>query len=375
MKVIHIMANNSSVPYFNWFAEEVKRYPEIEFIFIAMHSSKPQMLEDMKQRGCVCHWIPFDYSKRKSDMILACFRLFRLFFKLKPDVVHTHLFDDSLPGLIAARLAGVKKRVITKQDTTFHWNYAPQWVWADKFNNWNATHIHAVASENKKFILENEKADARKVFLVRNGFPFELMTNSTPEQERQLKDKYNLENRFVIGTVARLIEWKGHKLILEAAKALVEKYPKILFLWAGSGDKEYMEELDKIIGDYGLANHVLMTGQLSRVLMPAFYKNLKIYLHPALNEPFGFAISEALMNGVPVIATRTGSTDLIEHMVEGYILKAGSSDDIAQALENFLSHENEIMEMAHKGRDHAIKYLQFKRMMDEHIDMYKSTVN
>ena len=170
-----MMANNPSVPYFKWFAEEVRNHPELKFTFVAMCRDKPIMIEEMKERGCDCVWIEFNPKSRKSGMIKAFFELVKLFRKLKPDVVHTHLFDDSFPGLLAAKIAGVKKRVITKQDTTFHWYYAPKWVWADRFNNRNATHIIAVTEENKQFILESERADPKKVHRIHNGFPFVLM--------------------------------------------------------------------------------------------------------------------------------------------------------------------------------------------------------
>ena len=38
MHVIHIMANNNTVPYFTWFAEGVKRYPDVRFSFIILYS-------------------------------------------------------------------------------------------------------------------------------------------------------------------------------------------------------------------------------------------------------------------------------------------------------------------------------------------------
>src|SRR5438128_103301 len=127
MHIVHIMANNSSAPYFNWFAEQIHSYPTCKFTFIAMYPTKPQMLEDMRQRGCDCYWVPFDNNNRKKEMLMVIPKLFKLFKLLKPDAINTHLFDDSLPALFAARFAGIKKRVITKVDTTFDLYYAMKW--------------------------------------------------------------------------------------------------------------------------------------------------------------------------------------------------------------------------------------------------------
>jgi hypothetical protein len=152
MKIVFVIANNSSVPYFKWFAERSAKNKEHQFCFVMLHSESPDMIVDAAQWGCECYWIPFNNEKRKSSMISSFFKLYQLFKKLKPDVVHSHLFDDSLPTLLAARLAMVRKRVITKQDTTFHYFYAPKWVIADKFNNWNATDLIPVSKEAEDFI-------------------------------------------------------------------------------------------------------------------------------------------------------------------------------------------------------------------------------
>lgn len=374
MHVIHIMANNSSVPYFNWFAEEVHKHEDVKFSFIAMYPTKPQMLEDMKERGCDCYWVKYDDKKRKRGMVVAFFNLFQLFLKLKPDVVHCHLFDDSLPGLLAARIARIKKRIITKQDTTYHYYYAPKWVYLDRFSNFNATHIHAVADKNKEFIIDIEKAKSEKVHLIRNGFPFDKMTASRQEYIDEFKQKFKLNNRFVIGTVARLIEWKGHPLIIEAAKKLVEQYPNILFIWAGSGDSYYRQNvLEKKINEYGLNNHIIFADWIERTKIPSFYKCLNLYLHPAINEPFGFAISEALMNGIPIAATRTGSTDLVEHKINGFILKESSINSIIESVTYYIENAENASIIANRGCDLAKKNLLFNRMLMEHLALYANT--
>jgi glycosyltransferase involved in cell wall biosynthesis len=367
MHVIQMMANNPSVPYFKWFAEEVRNHPELKFTFVAMCRDKPIMIEEMKDRGCDCVWIEFNPKSRKSGMIKAFFELVKLFKKLKPDVVHTHLFDDSFPGLLAAKIAGVKKRVVTKQDTTFHWYYAPKWVWADRFNNRNATHIIAVTDENKKFILESERADPKKVHRIHNGFPFDLMTSQTEETRRKFTEKYDLQDKIVIGTVSRLIEWKGHKHIVAAAEKLVPKYPQLRFLFVGFGSEE--DNLRKMIAEKNLQEHVILTDWIQRPEMPSMYGVMDIYLHSAKYEPFGFVLVEAMFNGVPVVSTETGSAnDSIRHRENGYIVSYENMGDLAGGVEFMI--ENDRKEIGNKGKETALQMFQFKTMFDNYKNLY-----
>ena len=373
MHIVFVIANNSSVPYFKWFAEKATEAKNYRFTFVALHSEIPEMINDVKKFGWKCYWIKFNNTKRKSNMIKAFFSLYKLFKEIKPDVVHSHLFDDSLPTLFAARLAGIKKRVITKQDTTFHYYYAKKWMIADKFNNWNATHIHAVATENMKFIIEKEKALEQKVHLVRNGFRYDLMTKNNNLYVDELKLQYNLANKTVVGTVARLIPWKGHNLIIKAAKKLIKIYPNLLFVWAGSdGGDGFKDELQELINHEGLQDNIIILGWIERYKMPSLYNCMDIYLHPALREPFGFAITEALMNSVPIIATKTGSTDLIENFKEGILIEENSIDDIVNAIVYYLENKSETKNISTKGNQHAIDNLTFNKMWEGHINMYNN---
>ena len=153
MHIIFVISNESSVPYFNWFAEKATQQKEHQFSFVTLYTERPKMIEDVGKYGWKCYWFKYNHHKRKRGMMSTFFQLYRLFKKLKPDVVHTHLFDDSLPALFAAKLARVKTRVITKADTTFHYFYAPKWMIADRFNNKNATHIVPPSKEAEKCLV------------------------------------------------------------------------------------------------------------------------------------------------------------------------------------------------------------------------------
>lgn len=369
MHIVHIMANNSSVPYFNWFAEEIKNYPEHKFSFVAMHSAEPQMLEDMRNRGCDCYWVPFNSDSRKKDMLLAIPKLMRIFKLLKPDVVNTHLFDDSFPGLFAARLAGIKRRVITKNDTTFHWNYAPKWVWADKFNNINATNIVAISNESKAFILDKEKADAAKVSLIHHGIPFQYLCNQTEAYKNELKEKFKLNNCIVIGTVSRYIEWKGYRYIIEAAASIIKKYPQAKFLFTGDGPQR--DELNSLIIEHGLQDHIVLTGWVDRDYIPSLYGIMDIYVHAAIKEPFGFVIAEAMANGVPLVTTQTGAAaDALEHKKNCYFVAEKNARDIAFGVDWMLQDVAKKEKIVEEIKHIAHKLYDVKDMVKNYINLY-----
>jgi len=367
--VVHIIADSSSVPYFLWFAEKAMKDDTVKFSFILLHKRKTGLLEKLEAFNCDKYWIYFDENKRGLSILKAIPKLYSLLKNIKPDIVHSHLFDDSICTVFAAKMAKIKSIVITKQDTTFHWFFAPKAVKFDKLINKLATNLIAVSNECRNFIIEKEKANLKKVHLIHHGVSLDKLTKETDEYKNELVEKYELKNKIVIGNVARLIEWKGHKILLDVAEIIVKKYPNIVFLFTGEGD--FKHELEKTISQKKLQNNIVFTGWIDRLKIPSLYSIMDIYIHAAKYEPFGFVIPEAMLNGTPVLSTKTGSAlDAIEHKKNGYLVDYDSVQGFVDGIEFLLSNNKE--EIGLKGKETAIKMFSFDLMYKRHLELYNS---
>lgn len=369
MHIVFVISNESSVPYFNWFAEKASHQQEFQFSFVTLYTERPKMIEDVGKYGWKCYWIKYDHKKRKRGLVSSFFELYKLFKKINPDVVHTHLFDDSLTGLLAARLAGVKKRIITKQDTTFHYFYAPKWIIADKFNNTNATHIVPVSNEAEKFIIEKENAPIEKITMIHHGIPPEIFTQQSEAYKKEIIEKYQLAGKKIIGTVARLIEWKGYRYIVEAIPEVVKKHPNAIFLFVGEGDQK--EKLQQLAKKLNVFEYIVFTGWVDRAYIPSLYALLDVYAHAASYEPFGFVIPEAMMNAAPVVSTPTGSAlDAIQHKQNGYLVNYKDAASMAEGINYTLEYGADFKE---KGQKTALKMYSFEKMWEEYKSLYRIT--
>ncbi len=369
MHVLHTFANNSSVPYLTWFAERAVREGNIHYTFLVMYKERPAMLDEMRKHGFSCEWIPYDPEHRKRDMIRALPKLWRHMVRYKPDIVHCNLFDDTLPGLIAARLAGVKVRITTRQDTGFHWMHAPRWVSADRHNVRMSTHVIAISGECKRFLVEKERAPEEKITLVHNGIPPERFTQQDPQVKEQLRERFKTEGRYpVIGTVARFIEWKGYRQIVQAANRIVEQNPKALFLFCGEGEQQ--EEIRQLVKEAGLEDHIVFTGWVDRSQIPSFHGILDLYLHAAILEPFGLVYAEAMMNAVPVVSTATGAAlDAIRDGENGFLATERSGVALADAVLRLLNGDPK--KIGEAGRSTALELFPFEVMWKGTTALYE----
>lgn len=372
MHVVHIIANNSSVPYLTWFAQRLEKYPDVKFTFVVLYPEKPRLIEEMKAYGCDAYWIKFDEAKRKSGMIYAFFKLLKIFRTLKPDVINGHLFDDSVPALLAGRFAGIKKRVIRKQETAYHWYFAPFWVWADRFNNWNSTDIIAISRDSQKFLLEKEKVPLRKLHMIYNGIPIKDFTAQIDSDKEYLAEKYQLKGKIVLGTISRYIEWKGYRYIIEAAKILTQKYQNLKFLFVGYGEQQ--KELEELVNAHGLSEYIVFTGWIERKYIPSLYGLMDLYIHAAIMEPFGFVLVEAMANGVPIVTSRTGvAADTLIHKQTCYFTSDKDARGIAEGVTWMIENPGERIAMKEKIKKIVAEQFSVERMLDEHIKVYTGT--
>lgn len=329
------------------------------------------MIEDVGKWGAQCHWIKYRFKNRKSDQVQVIPKLVKLFREMRPDVVHTHLFDDSLAGLTAARLAGIKMRVITKGDAAFHYYHTPKWVKFDRLNNWNATHVIAISEQNRKFILEKEHANPDKVIMIHHGIPIDEITRQSEKQKEAFIKRFQLEGKRVVGTVSRFIEWKGHRFIILAAEEILKTYPDTVFLFTGIGDQEM--KLKQLIADKGLENHFRFTGSINYADMPSLYGIMDVYLHAASFEPFGFVIIEAMANGIPVISSATGvAADAIIHRKNGVLTGQGDVSGIVEGLKYLFENDHSII--AHEARKTAEALFRFDIMWNNYISLYRKSL-
>lgn len=102
-------------------------------------------------------------------------------------------------------------------------------------------------------------------------------------------------------------EWKFYS---EALPLILEKYPsaKVQFISPYQrivGEEAYLERLLPAIHEYEKSSHWEFVGELQPVQIAACYPNLDVLVLPSLNstEAFGLVQIEAMMNGVPCVAS------------------------------------------------------------------------
>jgi glycosyltransferase involved in cell wall biosynthesis len=135
--------------------------------------------------------------------------------------------------------------------------------------------------------------------------PVEI-TPATAADVAAFRKKHELDGKRIIGISARIAAEKGIEILLAALPAILEAHPNAHVLQANPdaiGEGAYASRLEPLLRRYQDNYHLL--GPLHGPELTAFYRNLDCLVMCSLNntETFGLVQIEAMINGVPAIAS------------------------------------------------------------------------
>jgi glycosyltransferase involved in cell wall biosynthesis len=160
------------------------------------------------------------------------------------------------------------------------------------------------------------------------------------------------ERAELVVTVRNLVARMGLSGLVDAFHQLTVRRPNARLLIAGSGP--LAAALEYQIVQLRLADRVLLLGSLPDDRLPDIYRAADVFVLPTRDlEGFGLVTIEALSSGLPVVATPVGaSPEILTQLDPSLLARSSSSQDIAEALDAFLSRPAaERKRLAKRGRE------------------------
>ncbi|MCG8430247.1 MAG: glycosyltransferase, partial [Candidatus Omnitrophica bacterium] len=167
---------------------------------------------------------------------------------------------------------------------------------------------------------------------------------------------------------ARLAPDKGHIYLINALTRLLAFFPQMRLLVIGDGPER--KNLERILHDGALKDHVIMTGvrrDIERVLSA-----LDLFVLPSLKEGLPIALLEAMAAGVPAVATRVGNVpQVIRHNEDGILVPPGDSAGLYGAINELLLDQEKARACAANARKRVQDMFSAKIMAGEYMKLYR----
>ncbi|MFM7406056.1 MAG: glycosyltransferase family 4 protein [Cuspidothrix sp.] len=221
------------------------------------------------------------------------------------------------------------------------------------------------------FLEAGGKSDLVKV--VYNGFSIENYQVDELEV-RKIKANLQLENKFVVGHFSRLSPWKGQHILINAISQCPENVVVVLVGDALFGEQEYVQDLQEKVISLGLENRVKFLGFRSDI--PQLMTMCDLITHTSTApEPFGRVIVEAMLCGKPVVAAKAGGTmELVEDGINGFLVKPGECQELADVINNCWQESLKTANIANNARITAGERFDVKVINQQIQELLKSVI-
>lgn len=366
MKICHFCSTHFEGTYFSNLGRGLTEKGAKLFFVALDQATPPKWMEDFNTVKYLSLGIPsrFYYP-------IAVWRLARFLRKNKIDILHTHLFDAAIIGLIAAKLARCPKKVVSRHHldeaamlgTRLH-------VRLDKWSNTAADCVIVPSNATRRFMLEYERQSANNVQIVPYGFDFATLNGGDADRER-IREEFGVSDKFVLGSVGRFFINKGHKYLLEAFATVLRDCQDARLLLLGDGDRTPIQNL---ISDLNIGDFVIFAGYRKDV--PACMKAMDILVHPSLSESFGQVIVEAMSVGTPVIATSVGGVpEIVENGETGILVQPANPTELYSAITSLMRDPGLRSRFGLSGKESVLRKFNVELFIDKQWDCYQKLFN
>lgn len=187
-----------------------------------------------------------------------------------------------------------------------------------------------------------------------------------------IREKYKLNQKIVVGYVGGFYCWHGLDLLLKAIKIIERKRKNISLLLIGEGpEKERLRELYKEIK---LTSELIFPGMIEYEKLPYYIKALDICVLPDFNN-YGSPVKifEYMAMGKPVVAPRLGPLeDVINDGKDGLLFEKGSIDKLAGCIEKILSDSSLYSKISNNAKGTIMRQHLWKHNVEKILKAYSN---
>lgn len=328
--------------------------------------------ETLRAMGFILHPMVID---RSSSNPFAMFFLFvslvRLFWKLRPDVLHLITIKPVLVGGVAARLSPVRGVLfaISGLGHIFVANGLFSTLRRQLVGMWYRV---ALGVRNKAIIFQNPDDKASIISL---GGVRPEQTVLIPGSGVQLSDfdpTPLADGEATVIMVARLLRTKGVREFVEAARILQRRGIPARFCMAGDVDFGNPASVSRAeLEIWKSEGYVDFLGERSDI--PQLLARSLLVVLPSYREGFPKVLIEAAAAGRAIVTTDVpGCRDAIEPGTTGLLVPVRDSKSLADAISDLLEDHDRLEAMGRAGRARAERFFSIENIVQEHLKIYRA---
>jgi glycosyltransferase involved in cell wall biosynthesis len=338
--------------------------------------SDGEYMQGMLDEGYQIHVVPISRSMNLIKHLRSIWKLYRFFRQEKFDIVHVHTPVAALVGRTAAFFARVPFVVYTAHGFYFH-DEMPKTkrrihVFLEKIAGKVTDLMFTQSKEDANTAKEKKIMPEECIYAIGNGVDVKMFDPANFRDRTMFRKSLNIpEDAYVIGMIGRQVEEKGIVEFFSAAKIIAEQSSDVYFLLVGDrleSDHANAVDIAKEDATSSIGNRLILTGMRSDI--PELLSVMDLFTLPSWREGMPRTIIEAMMMGLPVVATDIrGSREEVVPEETGLLVPVRSSQNLASAYMRFVDNPSWGRELGEEGRKRAMELYDERKVVTFQIKL------
>jgi alpha-maltose-1-phosphate synthase len=242
-----------------------------------------------------------------------------------------------------------------------------------------------VSRSMREIIMHTHAVPGERVYAIHNGIDLRATEEDAVDETaaRELRRKYAAPGEKTILFAGRFTPQKGMEALLESAAQVIGRFRRVRYLLAGAPDSwPATQMMERLFSHHlGLRKNVTLLGKMPRRELVRLYHAADLAVVPSVYEPFGYAAIEAMIAGVPVVASNVGGlAEIVEHGRTGLLVTVHAHDDaphevdvkeLTEAQLELLGDDGRMKEMGARGRDRVREEFTLDQMTRATLQVYR----
>jgi len=315
------------------------------FEVVGVSSKSKGVLENVGKREGV-RVIPVKMTRTMTPLkdLKATWKLYNVFRKEKPFIVHTHTPKAGTVGMLAAYLARVPHRLHTIAGLPLleaKGNKRKVLNLVEKITYACATKIYPNSYGLKQIILDHKFTTNEKLKVIGNGSSNGIDTNHFDPDLYPNQDNESLrlslginKNDLVFVFVGRIVKDKGINELVQAFYKLARTQSNVKLLIVGSYEKELDPVQPQI--EETIENHAQIISVGWQKDVRPYFAIADVLTFPSYREGFPNVVLQAGAMGLPsIVSNINGCNEIIEEGINGYIIPVKNEEILYQSMHKF----------------------------------------
>ncbi len=312
------------------------------------------------------------YTLNVKKKPLAIFSAYKLLKEFNPDVIHGTMYEGGVVGSVFRNFLPKKPSVIwTSHEPLEHYDKEPirkrmqlrLWGLMSKMPECMMYVSHLNMKQHLDWGFNNDKA-----IVIPNGVDTSRFSPNK-DKGQEIRKSLNIpDDAFVIGKIARFHRQKNHIGFLHSAALLSQKHENVHYMLVGTNVDNSNDELTGLIENLGLTKNVHLLG--NREDIPDIVNAFDVATLTSFGEAFPLTLGEAMVSGVPCVATDVGDISYIIGDT-GFVTPVRDDAEMAKSWEKMINMDKaEFKKLGQSARQRCLQNFTLEQQVKQHEDLY-----